>query len=557
MRHFLIVALLVSSLFAYSKPPKKVATMRDAVVSVLVYKNGELLRSGVGVFVGGAGELISSHSLFLDCDSAVTVDPRGVVRPVQRVLGADELYDCIRLSVLPDKKLKPMELSAAQVANGEKVYMVAYGAKKSGAIEEAVVEKRDTIAGSHLYYTVALPYRESYISAPLVDAEGRLVAFLQSVEGEDSLHSFALAASYAKELAMKATNYNSERFSRIGIKKALPSTEEEALSCLLLQSFSSDSAAYKNVIDDFMAAYPGSYQGYLHLAEYNATQAKNYPAALSGWEKALALSESDAEIYYRKANTIYSQKLYLDSTANAIFPLDSALQDVTKALALDNQPAYTRLKGDILYTQRNYSAAFDCYSALTSTNLVSADVYMLAANCKEILGDVDAAILHLDSAIATFGRVPVAAMAPYVMNRGLVKNRARRYREAVLDYNAYANLLNSNVNANFYYLREQAEYNGKMYRQALADIGVALIMEPDNVLFLLEKGRVCYRVNLIDEALPALEKAVKLSPENPDAYYLLARCQMIKGEKAAAKENLLKAQKYGHPSAAATLQELK
>ena len=143
------------------------------------------------------------------------------------------------------------------------------------------------------------------------------------------------------------------------------------------------------------------------------------------------------------------------------------------------------------------------------------------------------------------------------MNRGLVKNRAGRYREAVLDYNAYANLLNSRVNANFYYLREQAEYNGKMYRQALVDIDVALIMEPENVTFLLEKGRVCYRVNMIDEALPVLEKAVALAPENPDVYYLLARCQMIKGNKAAAKENLTKAHNLGHPSAAATLNELK
>ena len=95
-----------------------------------------------------------------------------------------------------------------------------------------------------------------------------------------------------------------------------------------------------------------------------------------------------------------------------------------------------------------------------------------------------------------------------------------------------------------------------MYRLALADIDVALRMEPENILFLLEKGRVCYRVNLIDDAIPVLETAVKVAPDNPDAYYLLARCQMLKGNNAAAKENVVKAVGLGHPNAAATLKEL-
>ena len=63
-------------------------------------------------------------------------------------------------------------------------------------------------------------------------------------------------------------------------------------------------------------------------------------------------------------------------------------------------------------------------------------------------------------------------------------------------------------------------------------------------------------MNLIDDALPVLEKAVKVAPDNADAYYLLARCQMLKGSKDAAKVNLSNAAKYGHPDAAATLKEL-
>ena len=556
MRKLLLLALLAVVAVGYAKPTKKVTAARGAVASVLVYKNGELLRNGLGVFVNGGSELFSSYSLFVDGDSAVTIDNRGVVRPVVKVLGANDMYDCMRLSVVPDKKLQTLQFASRAAGSGDVLHMVSYGIKKSGAIAEAGVTNVDTISGAHLYYTVGLPVSEKNASAPLVNADGELVAIMQSIAGKDTLCSYALSAEFVKSLSIKAKDYSSSRFSRIGIKKALPENEEEALSALLLQSFSSDSAAYKQMLDGFKEQFPKSHSGYLYMAEYNAVRAKRYSAAADEWERALELATKADEVYYHKANTIYAKKLYIDSVANDIFALDSALLCVNKALQVEQLPVYTRLKGHILYTKRDYAGAFECYSSLTRTNLCDAELYVLAANCKEILGDATAAIQYQDSAIATFGRVPVAAMAPYVLNRGLMKFRAKRYREAVLDYNIYANLLDGRVNANFYYLREQAEYDGKMYRLALADIDVALRLEPQNLLFLLEKGRICYRVNMIDDAIPVLETAIKVAPDNADAYYLMARCQMLKNNKAAAKENLSKALKCGHPDAAAMLKEL-
>ncbi len=556
MKRNLLLILLLLPLCLAAKAPKKVAAGRNSVASILTFKKGELLRSGTGVFVGNDGELLSTYSLFVDCDSAVAIDNRGTVRQIVKISGADENYDCIRAYALPDKKLKPFTLATAPVNAGSKLYMVAYGTKKSGKIEEALIEKADTIAGGNSYYTMNLPKMEKHTSAPLLNEEGELVALIQSVSAGDTLKSHAIAAKFVKRLSIKAASYNSDRFARIGIKKMLPETEEEALSCLLLQSFSSDSTAFANILSDFIGQYPASYQGYLHKADYSVSKLKDYKGAIADWEKALSLADKKGEVWYHRANSLYAHKLYLDSIAGNAYSIDSAIAYIDRAIAIDRQPLYTRLKGNLHYTKRDYAAAFDCYSSLSGTNLRSAEIFVLAANCKEILGDSEAAILQLDSAIATFGRVPVTAMAPYVLNRGLIKYRAGRYREAVLDYNIYENLLNRRVNANFYYMRQQAEYNGKMYRLALADIDIAIGLEPENVLFLLEKGRLCYRVNMIDEALPVLEKAVKLAPDNPDAYYLLARCQMVKGNKAAAKSNLEKAQKLGHPNAAETLKNL-
>ena len=84
---------------------------------------------------------------------------------------------------------------------------------------------------------------EKNASAPLVNENGELVALLQTVVGDDTLRSYALSANFVKDLTIKAKDYNSSRFARIGIKKILPEEENEALSILLLQSFSSDSTA--------------------------------------------------------------------------------------------------------------------------------------------------------------------------------------------------------------------------------------------------------------------------------------------------------------------------
>lgn len=62
-----LLSLFTSQLFA-AKEPKGVVNARKSVASVLVYKDGVLLRSGIGAFVGSAGELLSSYSLFVDAD---------------------------------------------------------------------------------------------------------------------------------------------------------------------------------------------------------------------------------------------------------------------------------------------------------------------------------------------------------------------------------------------------------------------------------------------------------------------------------------------------------
>ena len=235
---------------------------------------------------------------------------------------------------------------------------------------------------------------------------------------------------------------------------------------------------------------------------------------------------------------------------------DSAIVHIAKAVEIKPEPLYIQHKAELLYAKGDYASSFECYMALSQTNMGGAVTFVAASRCQEAREEWDAAIACMDSAVNAFGEETATFAAPYIINRAMLKQRAKRYREAVVDYNAYASLREGQLNANFYYSREQAEYEAKMYKQALDDIEMALYLQPDELLYLIEKGRLCYKVKLIDEALAALVRATEISADSPDAHYMLARCYMIKGDKAAAKTSMLRAKELGHFDADARLQDI-
>lgn len=167
------------------------------------------------------------------------------------------------------------------------------------------------------------------------------------------------------------------------------------------------------------------------------------------------------------------------------------------------------------------------------------------------------AIELMDSAINCLDEEELKDASPYILTRALLKYSAERYREAVFDYNRYEEIMGEVRNANFYYLRSQSEVKGRMYQQALNDLERAISIEPGNPSFYLEKGLLCYKVNMLDEGALALEDAKALVPDAPDVYYILGCIYSKAGNSRLAVENLQKAQSLGHPDAEAKLNELK
>ena len=136
-----------------------------------------------------------------------------------------------------------------------------------------------------------------------------------------------------------------------------------------------------------------------------------------------------------------------------------------------------------------------------------------------------------------------------MIRRGQLYANAGKYREAVLDYNQYAYLLNNKVSAVFFYERSQIEVNARMFQQALDDINKAVEMMPREPIYHVEKAALTLRVNLLDECIQSCQNAIALNPAIIDSYRILGYAQLQKGDKESARINIQKAIDMGDETA--------
>ena len=77
------------------------------------------------------------------------------------------------------------------------------------------------------------------------------------------------------------------------------------------------------------------------------------------------------------------------------------------------------------------------------------------------------------------------------------------------------------LTADFYYLREQTEFAGHLYQQAIDDIKKAVDMSPQEPAYHAEKASVELRVGMLDEARASAQEAIRLAREQADGHLLL------------------------------------
>ena len=552
----IILALLFSAtLCVAQKLPKRVDKARQSVTSILTYNEGELKGDGTAFFVGGNGDVVLSYMLANKSDSIAVIDTKGKVHPVLGVVGLNNLYDCVRVRVAADKKIPYLPVCHGTVPVGDELYMLAYGKKNRGEVKRVSVVAVDSFY-SHAYYTLDIKMQEGYSSLPLVNANGELVAIMQPMTAGDTC-SYAISSTVYDKLVTTSVTYGKGRYDNMGIRTLLPDDEETALSCMYMQSVLGDSLSFRTTVDDFIAAFPRRHEGYMSRAEYMAVYCRDMDAAEAAWKESLTHCGNAAEVYFNKAKVIYSIVHSGDTVSHSMLSVDNVLSLLDSAIAVDNQPLYVNYKADVLLANGRYAEAYDSYVSLTSTSMRSADVFARASQCQGALKNYDIAVELMDSAINCLGDNELQAASPYILTRALLKFSAGRFRESVFDYNMYEDITGAMLGANFYYLRYQAEVNGKMYQQALNDLEKAISIDPGNFSFYLDKGILCYRVNMLEEGAETLEMLKSMTQDIPDVYYLLGCIYSKAGKMELAEENLLKAISMNHPDAAVKLEELK
>jgi tetratricopeptide (TPR) repeat protein len=155
----------------------------------------------------------------------------------------------------------------------------------------------------------------------------------------------------------------------------------------------------------------------------------------------------------------------------------------------------------------------------------------------------------LDSCLAQFSRPYLKEAAPYLLTRAQLLIDMKRHRAAVNDLNDYETVMKAQVNANFYYLRYQAEVQGRLFQQALNDINEAIRLTPQSDLYYAEKASLQVRVGQYDEAIQTALTCIELAPDHSDGYLFLGLAQCLKDQKAEGVKNLQKAKELGDPQA--------
>lgn len=554
MRNPLFFLALLFACVVVCAQPKAVKGVFPSVASIVTYKNGVLNADGTAMFVGGNGDVVASSRLFVGADSAVVIDNNGKAHPVERIVGIDNMFDCIKVRVSHEKKIKHVASSAAKVNVGDELYMLTYGVKKNALATPFKVLAVDSVY-SLPYYTLDRPVQERYLSYPLLNSNGEFVALMQPSSANDTVKSYAIGSMLSASLASTTKDYGKGFYSGMGIRTALPEAKDDALSCLYMQAMMGDSTSWLCAVNDYIASFPQSYEGYQSLAEYTAIYYRDMSQADKAWEKALALAENKDEIYFGKGKVINEIVLSGDSVSHPMLSFDNALEQIDKAILLNSRSLYINYKADMLYRMHRFAEALECYELLALGDMRGPEVFAKASQCHVNMNNLNKAVELLDSAVACFENKEKDAAA-YILTRGIVKSSAKRYREAVQDMNSYEELVGGMLAAEFYYMREQAEINCKMYQQALNDIETALAIAPDNLLYYLEKGMLCYRVKLTDEGIRTMLKACELAPDFADAHYLIGRLYMQKENIAEARKSLEKAEILGHSDARVQLDSL-
>lgn len=551
-----LAALLFSTHIA-AKTPKWYKAQKNSVVRIISYNadGSELARSN-GFFISKDGTGITDLAVFKNAYSAITIDGNGIERPVQIILGADDMYDVAKFQVTPDKKLTVAGMPTGQEQEtGSIVSALPYASKSFGECLQASVIKSMAVNDNRYYYNLALASDPELSGCPLFNDEGNAIGMIQAGNASDTI-SYALDPRFVADIEILAMSLDGRAYSDIHIRKSLPADAQQALAYIFIKESSLGTREYGQLLEDFLIQFPDNPDGLFNMGTYliMETDSTQFERAQQLIDRSIELSEEKGRMHCDYANLIYSTVTQGIRTFDS-WTLEKALEEISLALETDTVPTYYQLKGNIEYSMKNYTAALSSYRKLNASSLSSADTYLLAYTvCSRIENSEDQCIGLLDTAIMMLGTPLPPRSGTLFIERASLLQKQGRYREAVMDYYRYEDLTgSSSLNANFYYKRYQAEIQARMYEQALADIITARQLLPGDQTMTLEHASLLLRIGNPKAALPLLIDLVELFPDDTDVLRLLGVCYLQMDERPKGIPYLQKASDLGDATAARLL----
>lgn len=546
-------ALLATlTLLAATAQPEAKKSARSVVTIKLYADDGTLAGDVTGFYVGENGEAVSVYTPFVGAARAVAVDAEGEAHDVDRILGADALYDAVKVHI-DVRRSTPLVIGGA--ADGDPVWIAPYSTDKAPATVPGTVTRTETFEGQYSFYTMTFAAGRttsrdditSSAGAPVLNRRGECIGVLLTAATAKDTLSYAVSARFASSLTIRGLSVNDDDLNKIKIKKDLPDDIDQAVLSLYVAAAADNTATYREMVNDFTAKFPASAEGYVRMAQIAADD-NDIAAADRYMQQALRVSDKKDDTHYCYAKMIFGMH---DSpgAAAAGWTADKAASEADEAYRLNPLPIYKQLKGQMLFLSKDYAGADRVYNELILAGDANAEIFIGAAQCKELLGDTAAVLALTDSAVNTFSRPYLRAAAPYLLARAQARINTGKYRDAVSDLNDYESLMAAHVNDNFYYIRAKAETDGHMYAQALKDYERAINKAPDVYVYYAEKAALEVRVGLYDQAAHTASECISLNDSESDGYLFLGLAQCLAGNKTDGHANLLKAKERGNAQA--------
>lgn len=547
----------------------KQADSYKAMLNVFTYDSTDkLIGSGSAAFINERGEVACAYSLFNGACRAEVVDWKGNRYAVHRILGANRDYDLIRFNLTGVKKFEYIPITSAESAEGTNLQLVRYTTSKKALAPTVQVLKSEAYS-DFKYYTVSAENVEDCFGAFLVNENGELIGIVQKNVGKDAQTACAIDARFISRLQVTAMSAFSADLRAVNIQKAIPTDVKEALSYLYMMP-QADTLAITTAYADFITAHPDVPDGYMARASVWAAS-RRYADAETDVKRALALAEahpadslmSADNVHYQFSSLIY-RTLGTDTDSAALaaqgWTYARALTEAEAAYTIKPLTLYLNQQGNCLFAQKDYDGAYHKFlEATKDEGFASSETFYCAARALELAkGDDKDVVALLDSAVSRIPQPINSRNAQYYLERSQRLLRMGRYRDAVMDYNEYEKAIGPrNLNAQFYFLRHEAEMEAHMYQQALDDIRTAISSSAQPLPYRLEEAFVLLRVGEFEQAIDAATKLLRDLPESPDCYKVIGISYGELGKKALAQQNLQKAKSLGDDTVDTFIQKYK